>query len=163
MQQEDSLKKKKSDELLRELADREAIRDLAVRYMDCLWREDVDGLVSLFTADGTFTAKDAEDEVVSNGRDELKKMCQRAFSQVHPRHFIHTHVLELRDVNKATGRCYVELRSATDGMAWLGSGYYEDEYVKAGEEWKFASRRFVEMEKAIPLRAFMGRHRSTGA
>ena len=39
-------------------------------------------------------------------------------------------------------------------MAWIGSGYYEDDYAKVGEEWKFASRRFVEMDAAIALRTF---------
>ncbi len=151
---------------MRELADREAIRDLVIRYIDCLWREDVEGFVSLFTADGTFTARvaeDAENEVVSRGRVELKTMFEAEFKQVHPRHFVHTHVLELRGVNRATGRCYIELRSAADGIKWLGSGYYEDDYAKVGEEWKFASRRFVELDMAIPLRAFMGRHRSSKA
>ena len=94
---------KTTDELVRELADREAIRDLAIRYCDCLCREDVEGFVSLFTEDGTFIAKDAENEVVSRGRAELKSMSETAISQVRPRHFIHTHVLELRGVNRATG------------------------------------------------------------
>jgi hypothetical protein len=36
----------------------------------------------------------------------------------------------------------------------IGSGYYEDDYTKVGEEWKFASPRLVEMDMAIALRDF---------
>ena len=146
---------KTTDELVRELADREAIRDLPIRYNDCLWRNDLAGVVSLFTEDGAFFAKDPENEVVSRGRAELKKMLKKAVSMVCPRHYVHTHVVELRGGNRATGRCCVELRSGCLGMHWIGSGYYEDEYAKIGEEWKFASRRFIEMNMTIPLRDFV--------
>ena len=33
-----------TEELVRELVDREAIRDLSDRYCDCLYRHDLDGL-----------------------------------------------------------------------------------------------------------------------
>jgi len=46
---------KTTDELVRELADGEAIRDLPVRYCDCLWRKDVDGLLGRFTDDATLS------------------------------------------------------------------------------------------------------------
>lgn len=145
---------KTTEQLVRELADREAIRDLPVRYCDYLCRNDVKGCLSLFTDDGTFFAKDPENEVTARGRTELKKMFENAIREVHPRHFIHTHVINLRSGQSATGRCYVELRSAKVGLEWIGSGYYEDEYVKVGEDWKFASRRLTEFEMAISLRTF---------
>jgi hypothetical protein len=141
---------------VRELADREAIRDLALRYADYLCRGEVEGLVNLFTKDGTFVAKSHEREIVSRGRVELKKTLKHAMRDVHPRHFIHTHLFEFRGGNNAAGRCYVELRTEKfDVIHWIGSGCYEDEYVKIAEEWKFASRRFVEIGMAIPLRAFI--------
>ena len=146
---------KTTDELVRELADREALRDLAIRYMDLLWRNDLDGLVSLFTEDGSFVATDSENEVVARGHAELKKMFQKAVSTVQPRHYIHTHVVELRGGNRATGRCYVELRSAKVGMQWIGAGCYEDDYTRVGEEWKLASRRFLENDMAIALRTLI--------
>ena len=74
---------KTTDELVRELADREAIRDLPIRYCDCLCRNDLEGLVSLFTEDGTFIAKNSENEVVTRGRTELKKMYENLVSTVH--------------------------------------------------------------------------------
>ena len=35
---------------------REAIRDLPLRYCDCVWRDDIDGIIDLFAGDGSFTA-----------------------------------------------------------------------------------------------------------
>jgi ketosteroid isomerase-like protein len=134
---------KTPDVRLTELCDRDAIRDLPVRYCDCVWRGDLDGLVKLFAEDGSFTVRGREREVTRRGRADLHKMYQEALGDLSPRPYIHNHVVDLQGPTRATGRCYVELRSAARNMEWIGSGYYEDEYVKAGEEWKFASRRFV--------------------
>lgn len=144
-----------TDELVHELADREAIRDLPIRYSDCPFRNDPEGLVNLFTEDGSFIVRDPENEVATRGRDELKKMFKHMLSELWPRHLIHTHVVELLSTTRATGRCYVELRSAKIDLERVGSGYYEDEYVKVGEHWKFASRRLVEPRMVLPLRDFM--------
>ena len=50
--------------------------------------------------------------------------------------------MALRHAGHASGVCYVELRSATDDMNWLGTGYYHDDYVKDGGVWKFKARRY---------------------
>jgi hypothetical protein len=146
---------KTTDELIRELADREAIRNLPLRYCDCLSQNDLEGLVSLFTEDGSFVAQNFENEVATRGRGELKKMYENLVSDVHPRPYTHTHLVELRSEDSATGRCYVEMRSAKVNMEWLGSGYYEDDYTKIRGEWKFASRRLIEIGMGPSLRAFM--------
>ncbi len=146
---------KTTDELVRELADREAIRNLPLHYCDCICRNDLDGLINLFTENASFVVKNAENEVVTRGRRELKKMYENLISQTHPRPYTHTHVIELRNENSATGRCYVELRNAKVEMEWIGSGYYEDEYTKLRGEWKFASRRLNEMGMTPLLRNFM--------
>ena len=86
-------------------------------------------------------------------------MYESVVGNVHPQHYIHTHVVELHSGNSATGRCYVELRrvkvDADRQIEWIGSGYYEDCYAKVGEEWKFVSRSLIEIGMAIPLRTFM--------
>jgi hypothetical protein len=146
---------KTTDELIRELADREAIRNLPLRYCDCLSQNDLEGLVSLFTENGSFVAQNFENEVATRGRGELKKMYETLVSDVHPRPYTHTHLVELRSEDSATGRCYVEMRSAKVNMEWLGSGYYEDDYTKIRGEWKFASRRLIEIGMGPSLRAFM--------
>ncbi len=134
---------KSADELITELCDREAIRDLPVRYCDCVWQGDLDGIANLFSEDGSFTIKGREREVTTQGRQKLRKMYESALSDLTPRPYIHNHVVELRGKTKATGRCYVELRNAARQMEWIGTGYYDDEYVKVGDTWKFASRRFT--------------------
>lgn len=134
---------KSTEQLVGELVDREAIRDLPVRYCDCVWRGDLDGLVGLFSADATFIFKGRERETATKGHADLKKMYETALADATPRPYIHNHVVDLKGNGRASGRCYVELRSISRAMEWIGSGYYEDDYVKTGDNWKFASRRFV--------------------
>jgi hypothetical protein len=142
---------KSKDELVGELLDREAIRDLPVRYCDCVWRGDLDGLVGLFSEDGKFTTKGRERSLTQNGRAELKKMYSEALGDLQPRPYIHNHVVDLTGPGRGVGRCYVELRSFKKNMEWIGSGYYEDEYVKVGEQWKFAARTFIRVGPAPEL------------
>jgi SnoaL-like protein len=139
---------KNAEQILSELQDREAIRDLPVRYCDCVWRGDIDGIVELFSEDAAFIVQGHKREATTRGRAELKKMYQGALSDAQPRPYIHNHVVDLKGAGRASGRCYVELRSFARSMEWIGSGYYEDDYVKLGEQWKFASRRFTRVEGA---------------
>jgi hypothetical protein len=139
---------KNAEQILTELQDREAIRDLPVRYCDCVWRGDLDGIVELFSEDAVFVVAGRKREATTSGRAELKKMYEGALGDTQPRPFIHNHVVDLKGPGKASGRCYVELRSFARAMEWIGAGYYEDEYVKVGDRWKFASRRFVRV--AVP-------------
>jgi ketosteroid isomerase-like protein len=143
-----------TDDLVREIADREAIRDLSARYCDCIWRKDVDGLVSLFTEDGTFRVEGLEVEASSHGRAQLRKMYEQALEELDPRLFFHSQIVDLLGGNRATGRCYVELFSAKYDMERVGLGYYEDQYTKIGGEWKFASRRYFldSIDTTVPLR-----------
>jgi SnoaL-like domain len=140
--------KKTTEQIVNELADRDAIRELPQRYCDCVWRGDVDGLVSLFTDDGAFTIVGNNKETTNKGRAELHKTYKAALASLTPRPYIHNHVIELAGPSRASGRCYVELRDASNNLSWLGTGYYNDEYVKVGDAWKFQSRRaqMVHME-----------------
>ena len=141
-------------ELVREVAAREAIRDLSARYCDCIWRNDLDGLVSLFTEDGAFVVEGLEVEAISRGRAQLRKVYEKAIAEMKPRLFIHSHVVDLLGGNRATGRCYAEVYSAKLGMQRVGLGYYEDEYAKVDDKWKFASRRYFldAIDTAVSLR-----------
>lgn len=124
------------------LLDREAIRDLPLRYCDCVWRHDVAGIVDLFAPDGAFIVAGADGEISARGRDALLEFYAKGLD-LSPRPYIHNHVIEQRSAERATGRCYLDLRSAKNDMEWLGAGYYADEYVKLAGEWKFASRHFT--------------------
>lgn len=131
------------EETLAELVDREEIRDLPVRYCDCVWRGDVAGIVELFAPDGSFTVKTQDQETVHKGREALLMTYAEGLRNLTPRPYIHNHVVELGYYGRATGRCYVELRNAGRNMEWIGTGHYLDEYVKVGDHWKFASRYFT--------------------
>jgi len=142
---------KTSDQILRELADREAIRDLPILYCDCVWRGDLDGIANLFSPNGSFTVKGREREVTTTGREALRKMYEGALGELNPRPYIHNHVVQLKGDGRATGRCYVELRSAARNFDWVGTGFYDDEYERIDSEWKFKSRSFRGF--AMPQRA----------
>ena len=56
--------------------------------------------------------------------------------------FVHNHVVELRG-ETATGTCYLDLRASVEGRSMIGSGYYDDRYVRVDGEWKFRSRKLT--------------------
>ena len=120
---------------------REAIRDLPNRYCDCVWRGDAAGIAALFAADAHFTAVSDKGETTIHGSDELAAFFSGALG-FQPRPYIHNHVIEHQSAARASGRCYLDLRCATQAMGWIGAGYYEDEYVATDAGWKFQSRRF---------------------
>ena len=120
---------------------REAIRDLPLRYCDCVWRDDIDGIINLFAADGSFTAVFDGKETAIVGSDNLRDFYISS-APLQPRPYIHNHVIDLRDDKTASGRCHLELRSAKNNMEWLGAGFYNDEYIEQADGWKFQSRRF---------------------
>lgn len=131
------------EQILSELADREAIRELPIKYCDCVWCNDVTGIVDLFANDGAFITTGRKREHRAEGRDALLTLYGGLTSgDMTPRPYIHNHVVELKSGGLASGRCYVEIRDAKKNFQWSGSGFYEDEYVKLGDGWKFKSRTF---------------------
>ena len=148
---------KTNADLVHEVVDREAIRNLSARYCDCIWRHDIEELVNLFTDDGTFIVEGREVEAVSRGHAQLRKVYEKAIAEMNPKLFIQSHVIDLLGENRAKGRCYSEVFSATLKMQWVSLGYYDDEYSKVGDKWKFVSRRYFldAIDSEVPLRRFM--------
>jgi len=146
---------KSMEQIVTELADREAIRELPLKYCDCVWRGDIDGIANLFAENGTFTMTGRKRDHTWSGRAELLKSYKDGLASLTPRPYIHNHVIDLKGNGRAIGRCYVELRDASNNMAWLGTGFYHDEYRKVGDQWKFQVRRFqqVHMEPRQPKAA----------
>ncbi len=134
--------KKTTDELLAELLDREAIRDLPARYCDCVWRGDIDGLVQLFTEDGAFVIKTLEGETRVEGREALKEF-YRVGLRHQQRPLIHNLVIDLKPKGRASGRAYLDLRSARHNYELMGAGHYADEYRKLRGRWYFETRVFT--------------------
>jgi hypothetical protein len=133
---------KNREQLVDEMLDREAIRDLPVRYCHYVWSGNLEGVLSLFTDDGLFSTEGATDPVSVKGQAELRKFYGSAVERVGARPYIHNIVVNLQSATQATGNCYLELRSAVQKMKWMGTGYYDDEYQKVGAQWKFKARRF---------------------
>jgi ketosteroid isomerase-like protein len=127
------------EDIVRELADVAAIRDLARRYAHYVWQQDASGAVGLFTEHGEM---DTGDRPVIRGRKALLEAYDEMFanSEFHP--MVHNHVIELRG-NRATGTCYLDLHAVVDGKDMIGSGYYHDRYARVGGEWKFQSRKLA--------------------
>ena len=121
---------------------RASISDLPVRYCDCGWRDDMESLVELFAPSGSFVAIFDGIETMVSGHKALSEFYKAAVRFM-PRPYIHNHVVEIVSMEFATGRCYLDLRSGRHNMDWLGAGFYEDEYVKIGSEWKFQARKFT--------------------
>jgi uncharacterized protein (TIGR02246 family) len=146
-----------NNEIIREIADREAIRELQVRYCDYLWRKDIEGLLSLFTEDAIFVMKGVEVQAVSRGRAAIKRMHEKALSETTPRLFVHNQIVDLLGEDRATSRCAVEVRNLTVKLEWIGVGYFEDQCVKIGKQWKFSARHhtFDGMDDKVFLRTFI--------
>lgn len=127
------------DTIIHRLADTEAIRDLARRYAHCIWQKDSAGAARLFAEDG---------EMLFEGRPPIKGRqgliesygTLLASAMFHP--FVHNHVIELHG-DSATGTCYLDLRATHGGTSMVGSGYYDDRYLRAGGEWLFQSRKLT--------------------
>jgi hypothetical protein len=132
----------KRKQTLQDLLDREAIRDLPLRYCDCVWRDDIAALVALFARDGEFVIRIGDQETSAKGHAGLLDFYAQGLG-IAPRPFIHNHVIEFEGGRKATGRCYLDLRSGKENMQFMGAGHYADTYVKEKGEWKFQRRYFT--------------------
>ena len=133
---------KSTETLMQEVIDREAIRNLPLRYCHCVWQKDLDGYANLFTEDGAFSTNDPT-LPRAQGRAELREMIGSQLDAVKPRPFIHNHVVELLGPDQAKGTCYVEVRLLREGKKWALTGWYNDEYAKVNGEWKFKSRQIT--------------------
>jgi uncharacterized protein (TIGR02246 family) len=130
---------------IRELADKEAIRDLARRYAHYVWRKDASRAISLFAEDGVMEIAGRPPIKGTQALGEAYK--QMLAGALQP--FVHNHVIELNG-DSATGTCYLDLRATMNGKSMIGSGCYDDHYVRVGSAWKFRSRKLT-LYYLVPL------------
>jgi ketosteroid isomerase-like protein len=125
---------------VRELADLEAIRDLARRYAHYVWQSDIDGVIELFTDDGEM---DPGVRPPIKGRAALLEgFKQMLLAGGSFRPFISQHVVDVAG-DEATGFCYIDLRAAVAGTSMIGGGWYEDRYARTEKGWRFRRRKVV--------------------
>lgn len=126
------------DTTIQRLVDLEAIRDLARRYAHFVWQTQPLKAIELFALDGVM---DLGEDGIIEGQDNLRAVYSDKVGgemMLHP--FVHNHVIEL-DGDEASGTCYLDLRCVREGQSLMGSGYYNDRYVRDNGEWKFKSRK----------------------
>ena len=133
------MSEKSLETIVRDLADREAIRDLVSRYAHCVWQDDIETMIELFTDDGVM---DPEIRAPIKGRAALLESFKDMLDAGDFQPFVHNHVIDL-DGDRASGVAYIDLRYTADGKSMIGSGFYTDEYVREDDQWKFKSRRLT--------------------
>jgi uncharacterized protein (TIGR02246 family) len=126
-----------------QVVDELAIRALVDRYADASSRRDPVGVASVFTRGGEWHSPgmgkyQGRDEVCAffaTMLEDWNVFMQGLLSGVV--------VLDPTDVNRATGRWFVEeTGQRSDGSILTVSGVYHDEYVKDTGEWRICRRRY---------------------
>ena len=134
-------------ELVAAMLDREAIRDLVVKYWDAIWRGDISAVVDLFANEGTIVIRNGPlAGQAPVGREELLAFYTAGVRVMSPLPFAHNHVVELIDECSASGRVYVEVRHSQD-CSWIAAVIYRDIYAKEDGCWKIY-RREAELRNA---------------
>ena len=137
-----------TDRTLRDLADLEAIRDLARRYAHYVWQNELEALADLFAENGSMDPGTRPPIV---GRAALLagfREMLTAGSTFLP--FIQQHVVDL-DGDDAIGTCYIDLRAQVNGESMIGAGWYDDRYVRTPAGWRFQTRK-ITLRFFAPLR-----------
>jgi SnoaL-like domain len=136
---------------VRELNDREALRDLRYRYHEYINEGRFAEIVDLFAEDG-------ELEFGPLGKAEGRYQIKVFFANLGPsasppasargphftfvKQYIHNHIVEIHG-DWAKGFSYLEAKPVIDGEAYLVSGKYSDEYARLDGQWRFTSMNFT--------------------
>lgn len=136
-----------TDEIVRRLADEDAVRGIARRYAHHVWRRDAEAVAGLFTDDAvldTVTMPPAE------GATAILAAYREIFSS--PDEFLPFVAQHLVDVDgdEATGTCYLTVRGVIGERKFLGGGYYDDRYRRTPDGWRITYRK-INMVPFIPL------------
>jgi uncharacterized protein (TIGR02246 family) len=126
---------------LQDLLDERAIRALATGYAHFVDRREGEGLIALFTPDGSITGAG----VNLHGREQIAgvpALMKKNFSQTY--HIVHNHRIALNG-DTATGEVYSQahhLSQAEDGRTrdYIMVITYRDAYVRQDGAWLFKAR-----------------------
>ena len=134
---------KTTEQIVTELADRDAIRELPQRYCDCVWRGDVDGLVSLFADDGVWTTDYGE----AKGRDAIEQML-RSIVPVkgegpQRKHYITNIIIKVSGDGADSISDYLVVRESGPDLIPVMGGTYKDKWVRQDGTWRFKRKELV--------------------
>jgi hypothetical protein len=121
---------------LRELLDREQIRELAIRHAIASDALDYDGLVELFDPE-------LENDRYGKGREGVRAYYSAMFAPRAPGTWLHgvsNHQIDFLDDSHAVGVLYVRAFTGDDTQSTDIAAMYLDEYVKRDERWYFSER-----------------------
>jgi hypothetical protein len=131
---------------VRELTDREELRDLRYRYHEYVNEGKFAEIPGLFTENGEL---DFAHMGSAKGREKvagffagLDRSSEKTSGQPAPgisfvKQFIHNHVIKFHG-DHAHGFSYLEAKPVYNGEAFLVAARYDDEYVKENGAWKFS-------------------------
>ncbi len=125
------------DHIVGRLADREAIRNLVNQYAHQVWRNDIPAIADLFAEDGEM---DTDTHGLIQGRAAIARDYKTMLADNVFRPFVHNHIIELSG-DEASGTVYLDVRATIDGEDQIGAGFYNDQYVRIGDDWKFRRRK----------------------
>lgn len=140
-----------ASDILRELADREELRELTARYAFLVATKR--SAAELFTDNGGFDFRRPDGQSQkARGRQALDDVFADILRA--PNHnlpTVHNHLFSING-DDATGVCWIELHAHKDGEDWRGSGYYEDIFRRENGKWKFVLRdsTLVKWERLRP-------------
>ena len=128
---------------IQRLEDLDAIRDLPRRYAHLVWQGKALETVELFSIDGAVDLGPNDGGRIE-GRENLRAIYSEKVGtdQMMLQPFVHNHIIDLQD-DTATGTAYLDLRCTKDGESLMGSGFYEDSYIREEGRWKFKERRLT--------------------
>jgi SnoaL-like domain len=138
------------ENLVLDLRDREAIRDLRYRYHEYINEGKFAEISGLFTPDGEL---DFAHLGKANGSVEIARFFDALNSKPatgdkdRPRitwvkQFIHNHTIQLSG-DRGQGFAYLEAKPIYNGEAFLVAARYDDEYVRQDGAWKFKKMSLV--------------------
>jgi len=128
------------EEQVREIADREELRELTAKYAHWVALGEGAKVAELFTDDGVFINEvmGQEPNIVVRGHKQLNEFYP-SLKRGTALPCIHNHIIEL-DGDQAKGTCTIEVRITQKKQSVIGSGYYADAYRRVNGQWKFAER-----------------------
>ncbi len=141
---------KSLEQRVRELEDREEIKELTARYCWHVAHGEGEAVARLFTDNGVLDMPGTDFKPVRGG-EALFKFYRAAVREPEAAiPFIQNHIIQING-DHANGTCAIEARFSRNGESVTAAGYYEDSYRRERGRWRFAERRIV-FHHVVPLK-----------